>query len=125
MAQHAPKVSAEIIPAPVTKDPPAHHIGSPPTAFRNPWQSAQAPKSLFKVLNARFSPKRNFIPVPQNRDELVPIRTPDWGEGIPGLKATWIGHASFLIETSTSSGSSRGVRIFLDPAFSERVGPYN
>ena len=41
-----------------------------------------------------------------------------------GLKATWIGHASFMVETSKAEGRERGLRILFDPVFSERVGPY-
>ena len=58
-----------------------------------------------------------------SRDQLVPIQKPDWGAGKQGLKATWIGHASFLVETSASEGTERGVRVLFDPVFSERTSP--
>ncbi|KAI9676315.1 MAG: hypothetical protein M1822_008349 [Bathelium mastoideum] len=121
--------------------PPAHHVGGdPPTSFRNPWPSAAPPNSFRTVLATRFGSERNFVPVPTDRDELVAVRTPDWGNGKEGLKATWIGHASFLVETSApglASGARgeegegkdpeerqrRGVRILLDPVFSERTSP--
>lgn len=52
------------------------------------------------------------------------VRKPDWGVSAPDkLKATWIGHASFLVEASCLPGRSRGVRILLDPVFSERTSP--
>lgn len=80
---------------------------------------------LNAVLKARFSPSRNLVPIPSNRDELVQIRKPDFGAGVPSrLKATWIGHASFLVETTISAGASRGIRILLDPVWSNKVGPY-
>lgn len=62
------------------------------------------------------------MPIP-SRDKLVGIRTPDWGEGKAGLKATWIGHASFMIEVPAEQGKERGVRILFDPVFSERASP--
>jgi len=77
------------------------------------------------VLRTRFSSERNFVPVPSTRDELVGIRTPDWGSDKPGLKATWFGHASFLIETSKEKGASRGIRILVDPVFSDCMSPFS
>jgi N-acyl-phosphatidylethanolamine-hydrolysing phospholipase D len=62
--------------------------------------------------------------VPSSRETLVQIRAPDFNTPQNGLKATWIGHASFLIETSRVSGAERGIRILLDPVWSEKVGPY-
>ncbi|KAF2238536.1 Metallo-hydrolase/oxidoreductase [Viridothelium virens] len=115
---------------------PAHHVGSPPSSFRNPWPSAGPHNGLLSALETRFGRNRNFVPVPSDRTELVGVRKPDWGKGKPGLKATWIGHASFLIETTTMAtnggkgeqkgserGKQRGVRILLDPVFSERTSP--
>jgi N-acyl-phosphatidylethanolamine-hydrolysing phospholipase D len=63
--------------------------------------------------------------VPPTREELVPIQKPNWGvDKTTSLRATWIGHASFLIETAAAAGKERGVRILLDPVFAERVGPW-
>lgn len=77
------------------------------------------------MLSTRFGRERNFIPVPNTRDELVPVRKPDWGLDKPNsLKATWFGHASFMLETAAAPGASRGVRILADPVFAERVGPW-
>lgn len=108
----------------------SHHVGgNPPASFKNPWLSFEGGShGLLSVLKTRFSSTRNFVPVPANEDgtrseELVPIRKPDWGAGKPGLKATWIGHASFFVETSASSGEPRGVRTFFDPVFSDRMSP--
>lgn len=81
------------------------------------------------------------MPVPETRDELVKLRKPDWGRSddpsCSRLKATWIGHASWLIETpkqsvdfsfdnddsENASSDARGVRIIVDPVFSERTSP--
>ena len=102
---------------------PPHHVGSPPTSFKNPWPSAGQPNSLFSTFKTRFGSGRDFVPVPTDRSELVQVRKPNWGENKPGLKATWIGHASFLVETTARNGAARGVRILLDPVFSERTSP--
>jgi N-acyl-phosphatidylethanolamine-hydrolysing phospholipase D len=109
----------------------AHHIGSPPTAFRNPWPSCQS-HGLLTILKLWFGshPEKNFVPVPEGpngtrSDELVRIRKPDWGGGDrERLKATWIGHASFLVEFPAIEGAERGIRVLLDPVFSERTSPF-
>lgn len=100
---------------------PAHHVGSPPTSFQNPWPSF-VKQTGWNILQTRFGRNRNFVPVP-SREELVKIRTPDWGAGRRGLKATWIGHATFLAETTTVDGADRGIRLLFDPLWSERTSP--
>jgi N-acyl-phosphatidylethanolamine-hydrolysing phospholipase D len=100
---------------------PDHHIGSPPSSFNNPWPSfSTSGLSPLKIRFARDRPA--FVPIP-DRSELVQVQKPDWGGERPGFKATWIGHASFLLETSKAEGASRGVRILCDPVFSERTSP--
>jgi N-acyl-phosphatidylethanolamine-hydrolysing phospholipase D len=103
------------------QSPPSHHVGNPPTSFQNPWPSF-VKHSRWAILQTRFSKDRNLIPVPP-RDELVQIHKPDWGNGERGLKATWIGHASFLVETTANEGAFRGIRVLLDPVWSERTSP--
>lgn len=101
----------------------AHHVGQPPTSFKNPWPSYQG-TTLSTVFRTRFGPGRNLVPVPADRLGLVEVRKPAFDDLPQGLKATWIGHASFLIETTAPQDSKRGIRILLDPVWSERVGPY-
>lgn len=111
-------------PKDATKEPPDHWIGNPPTHFRNPWPSYRQKHSLREVLYHRFSSERNFVPLPEDRDELVGIQTPTWGDGnTSGIKATWIGHASFVLEMPAGPGCARGVRLLMDPVFSDRMGP--
>ena len=112
---------------PAAPQPKSHHIGNPPTSFKNPWPSFSGGHSLSSIFATRFSSDRNFVPVPSTRDELVPVRTPTWGRGQQGLKATWLGHAGFLIETSCpidDAPDARGIRILFDAVFAERVGPW-
>ncbi|KAF2109535.1 beta-lactamase superfamily domain-containing protein [Lophiotrema nucula] len=104
--------------------PPAHHVGSPPSSFKNPWPSFGQSKALSQIIKARFFPQETFVPVPADRKGLVEVRKPDFGASRNGLKATWIGHASFLVEAPKAEGKERGMRVLLDPVWSERVGPY-
>ncbi|KAF1975155.1 Metallo-hydrolase/oxidoreductase [Bimuria novae-zelandiae CBS 107.79] len=105
------------------RTPPAHHVGDPPTSFRNPWLS-YSNTTVNKIIKTRFGSAKNFVAVPADRVGLVEVRQPDFGVHKDGLKATWIGHASFLIETPKVEGAKRGMRILLDPVWSERMGPY-
>lgn len=117
-------------PNPTPENPKAHHVGNPPTSFQNPWESYRG-IGLVTAFKARFGsdPERDFIPVPQGpngtrSDELVKVRKPDWAQDQKDrLRATWIGHASFLIETPAIGNASRGVRILFDPVFGEKTGP--
>lgn len=107
-----------------------HHIGKPPKSFKNPWPSYK-PISLGAAFQARFGdhPEKNFVPIPQGPDgtrseQLVNVRKPDWGQDKQDcLRATWIGHASFLVETPAKEGAERGIRILCDPVFSDRTSP--
>ena len=69
------------------------------------------------------------MPVPEGSngarsDELVKVRKPDWArDQNDHVRATWIGHASFLIETPAMDGAERGIRVLFDPVFSERTSP--
>ncbi|CAE7203059.1 hypothetical protein P3342_011011 [Pyrenophora teres f. teres] len=103
----------------------AHHVDTPPTSFKNPWPSYRN-DGIVAAIRTRFSTPKNFVPVPADRLGLVKVCKPDFSTTTTttGLKATWIGHASFLIETPAPAGSQRGMRILLDPVWSERVGPY-
>ncbi|KIW09204.1 uncharacterized protein PV09_00132 [Verruconis gallopava] len=108
---------------------PDHHVNSPPTSFRNPWPSAKAASpSVMSLLATRFgwgNEKKNYVPVPSTRDELVKIRTPNWGfDQQDKLRATWFGHASFLAELPVADGAKRGLRILLDPVFATQMGPW-
>lgn len=104
-------------------DPPDHWIGNPPTQFKNPWPSFRQKHSLESILRVRFGRDRNFVPVPEDKSELVQTQTPDWGAGKHGFRATWIGHASFFVETTPSQDQKRGIRILIDPVFCQRMGP--
>ncbi|KZO95459.1 Metallo-hydrolase/oxidoreductase [Calocera viscosa TUFC12733] len=65
------------------------------------------------------------IKVPEDISVLLPVVKPTWGEGAAGkkIKATWLGHACFLVELPTPKGAARGPRILFDPVFSHRCSP--
>ena len=62
---------------------------------------------------------------------LIPFRKPTWGirakdeeDSSQKIKATWLGHACFLLELpSRVNPGGRGVRILFDPVFSNRCSP--
>lgn len=108
----------------------AHHVGNPPASFVNPWESYKG-ISLLTAAKARLgnNPEKDHVPVPQGpngtrSEELVKVRKPDWAQNQRDrLRATWIGHASFLVETPAVGDAQRGVRILFDPVFGEKTGP--
>ncbi|CBX95667.1 hypothetical protein LEMA_P028190.1 [Plenodomus lingam JN3] len=109
----------------------AHHIDNPPTSFRNPWPSYKS-SGIISAFRGRFhNTTKNFVPVPSDRAGLVGVRRPDFTptstsrQQKNSFKVIWIGHASFFIETPASQPGERGMRLLLDPVWSERVGPYN
>jgi N-acyl-phosphatidylethanolamine-hydrolysing phospholipase D len=72
----------------------------------------------FHLQKAVDSPNR-----PPVLASLIPSQTPHFGlapENSNKIKATWLGHAAFLVELPAPSGASRGARILFDPALSTR-----
>ena len=83
----------------------------------------------------------NSPTVPKVPNAGLPLHQPTWGASETSkanvqednvIKATWLGHACFLVEmpqrnllTSGQEGSapSRGARILFDPVFSDRCSP--
>ena len=109
----------------------AHHVGAntthpshSPTSFKNPWPSFdQSHGGPLALLKCRFAYDRPpFVPVPDDRSELVPVRKPDFTPPTSGFKATWLGHAGFVMQCAPVGGE-RGINILCDPVFSERTSP--
>ncbi|KAI8978161.1 N-acyl-phosphatidylethanolamine-hydrolyzing phospholipase D [Trametes punicea] len=103
---------------------PAHHVDDTMTRFTNPWPSFRL-RSFSQFIAAMFAHILHGEKVPSDLSTLIPSRTPDWGAGqFPDqLKATWLGHACFLVELPTPKGASRGPRILFDPVLSHRCFP--
>ncbi|CAF9903430.1 MAG: hypothetical protein GOMPHAMPRED_000246 [Gomphillus americanus] len=110
----------------------SHHTNSSSTSFRNPWPSFKN-HGLLDLLHTRFRSDRNFIPIPQDRKELVTVQSATFATDTTTtskLKATWLGHASWLLEfpnsgqtKDTTGGPTKGVTILLDPVFADRTSP--
>lgn len=76
----------------------------------------------FKILKDQVS---NAPKVPKNLSSLIPVHTPNWGQGAnsDALKATWLGHACYCVEFPVTQDASRGPRVLFDPALSHRCSP--
>jgi hypothetical protein len=58
----------------------------------------------------------------------VKVVKPDWGRrssstASASLKATWLGHASFLVEFPSRTPADEPPRVLFDPIFSDSAGP--
>ncbi|KAJ7230014.1 N-acyl-phosphatidylethanolamine-hydrolyzing phospholipase D [Mycena pura] len=106
---------------------PSHWVHSTPTAFRNPWPSWRAswgsPMDAVELLPATAN---LFRSPPKESVAQIPIQKPAWraaAENAHKVKATWLGHACFLVELPSSVAGVRGARILFDPVFSDRCSP--
>ncbi|KAJ7457883.1 N-acyl-phosphatidylethanolamine-hydrolyzing phospholipase D [Mycena latifolia] len=109
---------------------PSHWVHSKPTEFQNPWPSwrKHSLKDFIEVtpqgiLHGIHAPPKDTI-------AKIPIQKPTWGtaakevaENAQKIKATWLGHACFLVELPSTTAGVRGARILFDPVFSDRCSP--
>ncbi|KAK4686303.1 N-acyl-phosphatidylethanolamine-hydrolyzing phospholipase D, partial [Tremellales sp. Uapishka_1] len=107
----------------VTKPPPtdekskakgAHWANDKGTAFVNPWPS-------FKGTPVNVVHDKTLAGI----TERIPQIKADFTTSRPSsqLKATWLGHACFLVELPAEDGS-KGVTVLFDPIFSQRCSPF-
>ncbi|CDR49302.1 hypothetical protein NBRC10512_004241 [Rhodotorula toruloides] len=115
----------------------AHH--KPNGGFVNPWKSfkdpGRGPSTLF---NAWKSWESHPVPPPEKLPRLVPptfappssLSASEKDAWYADLKATWLGHACFLVEfpappgqKGDEEGKKRGFRVLLDPVWSHRCSP--
>ncbi|GAA6035121.1 hypothetical protein JCM8097_006372 [Rhodosporidiobolus ruineniae] len=80
--------------------------------MRKDWVSRPVPppELLPPVLTPEFTPPAS----------LSPSETAAWHRD---LKATWLGHACFLVEFPAAEGEERGHRVLFDPVWSHRCSP--
>ncbi|KAI0800240.1 N-acyl-phosphatidylethanolamine-hydrolyzing phospholipase D [Fomes fomentarius] len=104
--------------------PPAHHANDSMTQFRNPWPSFR-PVSAMRWAQLFLTGPFSLPKVPPDLAQLLPSQVPDWGADTSpaGVKATWLGHACFLVEFPTPPNAARGPRILFDPVLSHRCSP--
>ena len=59
-----------------------------------------------------------------SKKDMPPVMKPDWGINSEAgrdksykqdVKATWLGHACYLLEFPCAEGDERGLRIIFDP----------
>ncbi|PBK79311.1 N-acyl-phosphatidylethanolamine-hydrolyzing phospholipase D [Armillaria gallica] len=103
---------------------PAHWTSDKPVWFQNPWPSWRTNGKVDGLGMVRLAVLiRNQPEIPKVG---VPVRTPTWGteeEHQGDVKATWLGHACFLVEFPFVASLGRGARVLFDPVFSDRCSP--
>ena len=97
----------------------AHHKSS--GGFENPWPSYKhVPLSELgsQFLKRRWSGENK---VPDVSNTGISVQKPDFllTRETPKLRATWLGHASFLVEFPG------GLRVLFDPVFEKRCSPFS
>ncbi|CAL1711708.1 unnamed protein product [Somion occarium] len=104
---------------------PAHHLNDKGTLFTNPWPSFR-PQTTAQWTSFFFKWFTTDPDASQSLAAEIPIQVPTWGAtlGSDTVKATWLGHACFLVELPAPQGASRGPRIIFDPACSHRCSPF-
>ncbi|KAJ9112690.1 hypothetical protein QFC22_006192 [Naganishia vaughanmartiniae] len=120
-------------PAPST-DKPSHWANDDGTLFHNPWPSFRQ-TSLSDLATMMYQVNIRAPPEPISTTAAsIPVHKPDFtysssssgsSKPIPAkqIKATWLGHACFLLELPATTPGKRGIRILLDPVFSDRCSP--
>ncbi|KAJ1654625.1 Protein-lysine N-methyltransferase efm4 [Dispira simplex] len=116
MVSNDNNITWEVSSAPAAK---AHH--NPKGGFMNPWSSYQEQSlwSRVKILALDFNFKTVFGT--PSKDLLVPVESVAFDQlrqpNSETLQLTWLGHASFLLQTN-------GLNILFDPVFSKRCSPF-
>ncbi|XP_057712123.1 N-acyl-phosphatidylethanolamine-hydrolyzing phospholipase D-like [Corythoichthys intestinalis] len=93
--------------------------------FTNPWSTWQFPSGfmLTKFLLRKKRANSNFPARKEVLDSELPVlepyfvNNPDLSPSGPGLRVTWLGHATVLVEMD-------GLNILTDPIFSQRASPF-
>ncbi|CAG8563925.1 16840_t:CDS:2, partial [Acaulospora colombiana] len=122
---------------------PAHHRNDTQSLFTNPWPSYQYVSASYFMTQQLTHDDREFPvsaisrmmagmlfsppKIPQDVEKILKLQTPNWGEGSKkeDLKATWLGHACWLVELPAPEGATRGPRILYDPVMSHRCSPFS
>ncbi|XP_034382328.1 N-acyl-phosphatidylethanolamine-hydrolyzing phospholipase D isoform X2 [Cyclopterus lumpus] len=92
--------------------------------WTNPWPTWRFPS--YTTLLRFFLLDKNHSNVPTSKEALdieLPVmepyfvQSPDLSDSGPGLRVTWLGHATVLVEMD-------GLNILTDPIFSQRASPF-
>ncbi|KAI9443122.1 N-acyl-phosphatidylethanolamine-hydrolyzing phospholipase D [Lactarius indigo] len=105
---------------------PSHHMNDSKTRFTNPWPSFRA-QTYSDWLSFFVTAILRSPDIPPDVKSSIPAKPPTWGTesgNEDSSKATWLGHACYLVELPTPPGAARGVRVIFDPVFSNRCSPF-
>ncbi|KAJ7762628.1 N-acyl-phosphatidylethanolamine-hydrolyzing phospholipase D [Mycena metata] len=109
---------------------PSHWVHSTPTQFQNPWTSWRQSWGKASDMLEVMPQALKFLGPSKESIAQIPIQKPTWGleakevvENAQKIKATWLGHACFLVELPSTVAGVRGARILFDPVFSDRCSP--
>ncbi|KAI4166217.1 MAG: hypothetical protein LQ342_000103 [Letrouitia transgressa] len=97
-----------------------HHLKDG-KGFVNPWESFNMMSSwgiIRTMIGRRLTGTAN---VPNTKPPTVPVRKPTFlpSRDTSSLRATWLGHACYLVEFPG------GLRVLFDPVFSDRCSPFS
>ncbi|KAH9966158.1 beta-lactamase superfamily domain-containing protein, partial [Lactifluus volemus] len=125
---------------------PEHHANDTRTLFLNPWMVAEStdapPSNSTQATTSSYRTSLSGFRLPSISLQRVrtsdthphpPVKVvkPDWGHSAnvsePNVKATWLGHASFLVEFprvfEPAGLDDEPPRVLFDPIFSDTAGP--
>lgn len=121
---------------------PSHHVmnadGTRRIRFRNPWESAQDDPGMIGFLRVLFDWNEQSRVTKERRTALcADATTPRFGlvetlaDDVPGVVATWIGHASFILQFRSrvsnlpEQETASSMTVWTDPVFSTRASPFS
>uniref|UniRef100_A0A3Q1FP49 N-acyl-phosphatidylethanolamine-hydrolyzing phospholipase D n=1 Tax=Acanthochromis polyacanthus TaxID=80966 RepID=A0A3Q1FP49_9TELE len=92
--------------------------------WMNPWPTWCFPSYSLRLRFLLWDKNNSNVPTSKEAlDSELPVmepyfvQNPDLSESGPGLRVTWLGHATVLVEMD-------GVNILTDPIFSQRASPF-
>ena len=131
-----------------TETVPAHHVysgdGRRRVGFRNPWDSARPDAGLLGFLRVlvEWDTVRSRVSTAERQALADASCQPDF-EAVkqlpadePGVAATWIGHAAFILQfpgtiadmdgvaNANATSTAHFTTVWTDPVFSERASPF-
>ncbi|KAI5118427.1 hypothetical protein M0805_005511 [Coniferiporia weirii] len=116
----------------------SHHANTSNTLFQNPWETPEEsdenipPSSSVTSWLWGLPALLSSIPIEWARENtgykhpLTEVVKPDFQKFAANkhtLKATWLGHASYIVEFPQPKESEKPLLALFDPVFSDRVGP--
>ncbi|KAG8917501.1 hypothetical protein FRC01_002403 [Tulasnella sp. 417] len=111
---------------------------TPPPYFSTPGRRTGEAETFSALVKSLYGNVFHPPPVPEDFAYKLGLRKPDSGYTAAtsseppsnvnvnksSMKATWLGHACFLLELPSPDGAARGARILFDPMFSYRYSPF-